>query len=98
MIGDFMLTEAVRSSGLNGSVFCQIGQNRSEQVLTEKAIDEGAEAAYWLAGKAIELGVPLQKGEIILSGSLMPPVKIRRGASVRTGIERLGSLDFTLGR
>ncbi|RIJ26842.1 2-keto-4-pentenoate hydratase [Henriciella mobilis] len=98
VIGDFMLTEAVRSSGLNGSVFCQIGQNRSEQVLTEKAIDEGAEAAYWLAGKAIELGVPLQKGEIILSGSLMPPVKIRRGASVRTGIERLGSLDFTLGR
>ena len=96
--GNFMLTEVVRSSGLNGSVFCQIGQDRSERALTDKAVIESVEAAYWLAGKAIELGVPLQKGEIILSGSLMPPVKIRGGDSVRTSIEGLGSVDFTLGR
>ncbi len=51
-------------------------------------------AVQWLATKMIEIGNPLKKGEIILSGALGPMVVLQKGDVVKAHIEGLGELGF----
>ncbi|TQD34795.1 2-keto-4-pentenoate hydratase [Haloflavibacter putidus] len=51
-------------------------------------------AVQWLATKMIEIGNPLKKGEIILSGALGPMVVLQKGDVVKAHIEGLGELAF----
>jgi 2-keto-4-pentenoate hydratase len=49
-------------------------------------------ALLWLARKMIETGRPLQAGEVILSGSLGPMVKLDEGDFIEARISGLGSV------
>jgi 2-keto-4-pentenoate hydratase len=51
-------------------------------------------SVVWLANKMNDLGNPLKKGEIILSGALGPMVNLNPSDKVKASIEGLGNIDF----
>jgi len=51
-------------------------------------------SVVWLANKMNDLGNPLKKGEIILSGALGPMVNLNPSDKVKANIEGLGDIDF----
>ncbi len=76
---------------------------RMELYINNKLVSEGSgasclgnplNAVQWLAAKMVEIGNPLKKGEIILSGALGPMVALKQGDVVKTHIEGLGELGF----
>ncbi len=50
-------------------------------------------AVVWLANKLYELGYPLKKGEIVMSGSFTPVHNLRVGDDVRAVFDRLGEVS-----
>lgn len=50
-------------------------------------------AVVWLGNKLYELGAPLKKGEIIMSGSFTPVFDIKKGDYVEAVFDRLGRIS-----
>jgi len=50
-------------------------------------------AVVWLANKMYELGSPLRKGEVIMSGSFTPVFPIGKGDYVEAVFDRLGRVS-----
>lgn len=50
-------------------------------------------AVQWLAKKMVEIGNPLQAGDLILSGALGPMVNVVEGDKILTTVEGLGSVS-----
>ena len=50
-------------------------------------------ATLWLARKMMQMGQPLQAGELILSGAVGPMVNIKAGDSVKATFEGMGSVS-----
>lgn len=53
-------------------------------------------ALVWVARRAVELGRPLQAGEVVLSGALGPMVPLMPGDHVEANIEGLGTVSASL--
>ncbi len=51
-------------------------------------------ATQWLANKMLEMGTPLKKGEVILSGALGPMVPIQKGDFITTKIADFEEVCF----
>tara|TARA_R110000850_G_scaffold271031_2_gene404923 strand:+ start:322199 stop:322984 length:786 start_codon:yes stop_codon:yes gene_type:complete len=54
-------------------------------------------AVQWLAKKMVEMGHPLQAGDVILSGALGPMVNVVEGDKIKATVEGLGTvaINFT---
>lgn len=79
---------------------CQMKLFQHAQITSEgvgkACLGNPLNAVLWLAQKMNELGNPLKKGEIILSGALGPMVEIRRNDKIRAVIEGLGEVGFSV--
>ena len=53
------------------------------------------EAVAWLTNTLGKLGIPLRKGEVILSGALAPLVPVGAGDRIEMTISNLGSASLT---
>ncbi|MEL6670076.1 MAG: fumarylacetoacetate hydrolase family protein [Bacteroidota bacterium] len=53
-------------------------------------------ALHWLANKMYEMGQPIRKGDIVLSGALGPMVNLRPGDHFKAHIEGLGDLTLDI--
>ncbi|KAL1410487.1 hypothetical protein Q8F55_004500 [Vanrija albida] len=58
----------------------------------EDCLGDPINAVVWLASKAQELGDPLRKGEVVLSGALGPMASVKAGSKVEVEITGLGSV------
>ncbi|MBR9829543.1 MAG: 2-keto-4-pentenoate hydratase [Oceanospirillales bacterium] len=54
-------------------------------------------ATWWLARKLIDLGTPIKKGHLVLSGAMAPMVNIRPGEQLKFSFEQLGDLVLNAG-
>lgn len=55
-------------------------------------LDDPINAVVWLANKSKELGDPLRKGEVVLSGALGPMATVKAGSKVEVEITGLGTV------
>ena len=56
-------------------------------------MDDPVNAIVWLAKKFIELGNPIKKGELVLSGSAIAAVEAKKGDYFRAKFSKLGEID-----
>jgi 2-keto-4-pentenoate hydratase len=56
------------------------------------------EAVAWLARRAVALGDPLRRGQVVLSGALGPMRPVDPGSTVRATVSGLGPVAFTYGK
>jgi len=77
--------------------------NKMQLFVNDQLVSEGdgtscmgnpLNSVVWLANKMNDLGNPLKKGEIILSGALGPMVNLNPSDKVKASIEGLGDIDF----
>lgn len=66
--------------------------------ITADCLDSPINALLWLANKMDELGSPIKKGDIILSGALGPMVDLKPGDKLEATIDGLGSCSFRVGK
>ena len=70
-----------------------------EQVSTGKGsncLGSPLNAVHWLANKMLEIGNPLRKGELILSGALGKFVDIKPGDHIVTHIDGMGPVEIEI--
>ena len=71
----------------NGSV---VGTAAGAEVL-----DNPVQSVAWLANKLAKHGISLTKGEFVMSGSLVPGLKVEAGSHIRATFDRLGSVSVS---
>lgn len=54
-------------------------------------------ATWWLARKLVELGTPIKKGHLVLSGAMAPMVNIKPGMQLKFIFDQLDELTLTAG-
>jgi 2-keto-4-pentenoate hydratase len=61
-----------------------------------ECLGDPMEALLWLARTAQQLGDPIQRGEVVLSGALGPMAQVAPGDEVQADLTELGAVAFRL--
>lgn len=77
---------------LVGMVFEQDGEMVATATGAE-ALGNPAEPVAWLANKMARYGMPLKKGEFVMSGGLTKALEVKPGSFFRATFDRLGSVS-----
>lgn len=59
-----------------------------------EVLDGPVNSVAWLANRLASSGMGLRKGEFVMSGSLVPGVKVKAGSLLTATFDRLGSLSL----
>lgn len=77
---------------------CEMKLYKNDQLVSEgngkACLGNPLNALLWLANKMKEVGMPLKKKEIILSGALGPMTTFEKGDMIKTTIDGLGEVAF----
>ena len=77
---------------------CQMKMFKNDELVSEgngsACMGNPLVAVQWLAEKMVELGQPLKKGEVILSGALGPMVNIDQNDTIRASIDDFENVSF----
>ena len=92
--GLFVLGDMVPAAGVD-FIHCRITVEKNGRFLSEgqgsAALGSPLICVAWLANTLGGYGIPLQAGEVILSGSLVPLEPVQAGDAMRMTIEGIGS-------
>lgn len=97
----FVLGEVKKQLHEIDLINCEMQLFKNNQLVSEgtgaACLGSPLNAALWLAKKMVEMGNPLQAGDIILSGALGPMVNVEAGDQFLASIEGLGNvkINFT---
>ena len=80
-------------------VNCKMEMSKNGEVVSEgigaNCMGSPLNATLWLAKKMIELGQPLQAGELVFSGALGPMASVESGDRLEAQIDGLGSVSVS---
>jgi 2-keto-4-pentenoate hydratase len=98
--GMFVLGGAPRSlRAIDDLRTCEMTLTSDDEVVSSgvgaACLGHPVNAIVWLANAVAERGVPLRAGEVILSGSLGPLVRVKRGKTYEASISGLGTVRAT---
>jgi len=94
VIGDTPIMPYEIDFGLIGFIYERNGQQQ-EAACGAAVLDHPAKAIAWLANRFTELGNPLQKGELILSGSAITLQMAKKGDNFRCRYGKFGEVSVT---
>jgi 2-keto-4-pentenoate hydratase len=77
---------------LVGMIFEQNGEIMATATGAE-ALGNPAEPVAWLANKMAAYGMPLKKGEFVMSGGLTKALEVKPGFFFKATFDRLGSVS-----
>ena len=96
----FVLGHTPRTLDEFDMVACRMQLHKNNELVSEGSgagcLGSPLNAMLWLANKMLELGAPLQAGELILTGSLGPMVPIQAGDKITTSVEGLGHVSVEI--
>ena len=79
-------------------VNCKMQLSKNDEIVSEgfgyNCMGSPLNATLWLAKKMLQLGQPLQAGELILSGALGPMINFGAGDQLKATIDGLGSVSI----
>jgi len=80
-------------------VGCKMKMTKNGTIVSEghggACLGSPLNATLWLANKMVELGQPLQAGELILSGAVGPMTAVAAGDKIHAEIEGLGGVSVS---
>jgi len=80
-------------------VGCTMKMKKNGEIVSEgtgaACLGSPLNATLWLANKMVEMGNPLQAGELIFSGAVGPMVNINAGDHIEVEIDGLGKVSVS---
>ena len=81
-------------------VNCKMSLMKNQEIVSEGSgaacMGSPVSAVVWLANVMSQLGTPLQKGDVVLSGALGPMAAAQVGDEFLASIEGLGEVAFKM--
>jgi len=95
----FVLGHRPRTLDEFDMVGCTMKMTKNDQIVSEgvgsACLGSPLNATLWLANKMVELGEPLQAGDLILSGAVGPMTQVEAGDKIFAEISGLGSVSVS---
>lgn len=74
-----------------------IGDGPAQGGIGSNVLGDPRVALHWLVNELSDHGMPLRAGEVVTTGTCVPPMAIMPGSEVRGSFGRFGSVSLTMG-